>query len=134
MKKDPRYADNNKRVEQRTTMLPELRKRLAHRRAAELAELFERVGLPFAPIRKPEELYGDPHLIESGGLADIVLPDAPRAGETIKTTLFPLTMNGERLGVRSDPPTFGSATRELLRELHYDATAIEALIETRAVA
>jgi crotonobetainyl-CoA:carnitine CoA-transferase CaiB-like acyl-CoA transferase len=134
MKHDPRYADNNKRVEQRALMLPELRKRLAHRSATELAELFERVGLPFAPIRKPEELYDDAHLVASGGLADIVLPDAPRAGETIKTTLFPFTMNGERLPVRSDPPKLGSATRALLRELGYESVVIEELFETRAVA
>jgi crotonobetainyl-CoA:carnitine CoA-transferase CaiB-like acyl-CoA transferase len=133
MKNDPRYADNNQRVEHRITLLPELRKRLARRSANELAELFERVGLPFAPIRKPEELYDDPHLLASGGLADMVLPDAPRAGETIKTTLFPFTMNGERLSVRSDPPTLGSATRALLHELNYSVDAIDALFEKCAV-
>ncbi|MGL5001736.1 MAG: CoA transferase, partial [Casimicrobium sp.] len=134
MKNEPRYADNNKRVEHRATLLPELRRRLSHRSAVDLAALFERVGLPFAPIRKPEELYDDPHLLESGGLADIVLPDAPRAGETIKTTLFPLTMNGKRLPVRSDPPQFGSATRELMQEIGYDPAMIERLSADRAVA
>jgi crotonobetainyl-CoA:carnitine CoA-transferase CaiB-like acyl-CoA transferase len=134
LKSDPRYADNNKRVEHRATMLPELRTRLADRSAKALTELFERVGLPFAPIRKPEELYDDPHLVASGGLADIVLPDAPRAGATIKTTLFPLTMNGERLPVRSDPPKFAANTRELLEELRYDEATIARLLSERAVA
>jgi crotonobetainyl-CoA:carnitine CoA-transferase CaiB-like acyl-CoA transferase len=134
MKRDPRYANNNKRVEHRPVLLQELRNRLAHRSAKELAELFERVGLPFAPIRKPEELYDDPHLVESGGLADIVLPDPPREGATIKTTLFPLTMNGERLPVRCDPPKFGSATRELLQEIGCDEVTIERLTSERTVA
>jgi crotonobetainyl-CoA:carnitine CoA-transferase CaiB-like acyl-CoA transferase len=134
LKNDSRYSNNNARVELRPVLLPELRRRLADRDASELAALFERVGLPFAPIRKPEELYDDPHLIESGGLADIALPDAPRAGETIKTTLFPFTMNGERLGVRRDPPKFGADTHEILRSLAMEEAEIARLIEARIVA
>src|SRR4051812_30162431 len=53
---DAGYATNNDRVRQRPTLMPVLRERLALRSADELAELFERHGLPFAPIRKPEEL------------------------------------------------------------------------------
>ncbi len=94
LKADPRYASNNLRVQQRPTLMPVLRERLATHSAAELAALFERVGLPFAPIRKPEELYQDEHLLSTGGLADITLPDGERAGQTAKTTLFPFTMDG----------------------------------------
>ena len=42
--------------------------------AAELSALFEKVDLPFAPIAKPEDLFDDPHLKATGGLADIKLP------------------------------------------------------------
>ena len=55
-------------------------------------------GLPFAPIRKPEDLYDDPHLLATGGLADVRLPDGPKAGQTVKTTLFPITMDGAAPG------------------------------------
>ena len=33
-------------------------------------------------------------------LVDVRLPDGPKAGQTVKTTLFPITMDGQRLGVR----------------------------------
>ena len=46
----------------------------------------EAAGLPFAPIRKPEDLYDDEHLLATGGLADVRLPDGPKAGQTVKTT------------------------------------------------
>jgi hypothetical protein len=101
-------------VKARPTLLKGLGERLGRHSADELARIFERVGLPFAPIRRPEDLYDDPHLAATGGLADIRLPDGERAGQTVKTTLFPIALEGQRLGVRLDPPKMGEHTRELL--------------------
>ncbi|WP_370654699.1 CaiB/BaiF CoA transferase family protein, partial [Rhodoferax sp.] len=105
LKANPQFATNNDRVRGRATLLPLLRERLASRSAAELAALLEARELPFAPIRRPEELFDDEHLLATGGLADITLPDGERAGQTAQTTLFPFTMDGQRLGVRLHPPT-----------------------------
>ena len=134
LKADPCYASNNMRVEQRGVLLPVLRERLAHRSASELAALFEQHALPFAPIRRPEELYEDEHLIATGGLADVTLTDGARAGQTAKTTLLPFTMDGRRLGVRLQPPRAGEHTRELLAQLGYADAQIDGLYLHNAVA
>jgi len=134
LKADTRYAGNNQRVTARATLLPLLRERLALRSAAELVALFEEAGLPFAPIRRPEELYEDEHLLATGGLADIKLPDGARAGQTAKTTLLPLTLEGQRLKVRMNPPTLGEHTRELLAGLGYAGSEIETLQAQAVVA
>ena len=134
LKADPQYANNNLRVQVRATLIPLLRQRLASHSAADLTALFERVGLPYAPIRRPEELYDDEHLLATGGLADIILPDGERAGQSTKTTLFPFTMDGRRLGVRLQPPTMGQHTTALLLALGYDEAAIAALRHAGAVA
>ena len=134
LKADPQYANNNLRVQARSTLIPLLRERLAVHSAPDLTALFERVGLPYAPIRKPEELYDDEHLLATGGLADITLPDGERAGQSAKTTLFPFTMDGRRLGVRLQPPKQGEHTTALLSALGYDETAITALHSAGAVA
>jgi len=134
LKADPQYHSNNARVALRPQLLPVLRERLAAWRAADLTALFEKVGLPFAPIRKPEELYDDEHLLATGGLADITLPDGARAGQTAKTTLFPFTMDGHRLGVRLQPPTLGQHTAELLQGLGYSGQDIEHLQARAAIA
>jgi crotonobetainyl-CoA:carnitine CoA-transferase CaiB-like acyl-CoA transferase len=129
---DPKLATNNDRVKLRPQLLATLRERLGSRSAAELAAIFERAGLPFAPIRKPEDLYDDPHLRSTGGLADVVLPDGDKAGQTVKTTLFPITLAGERLPVRLQPPRFAAHTDELLLGLGYARAEIDDL-RTRAV-
>ena len=134
LKADPALATNNDRVHRRPTLMVELRKRLAKHTAAEITVIFEAKGLPFAPIVKPEELYDDEHLLATGGLADIKLPDGERAGEIAQTTLFPITMDGQRLGVRLNPPTKGEHTQGILEGLGFDARRIESLKASGAVA
>lgn len=131
---DPALQTNNDRVRARSTMLPELRQRLAQYSAAELAKIFEAHQLPYAPIARPEQLFDDPHLLATGGLADVVLSDGERAGQTAKTTLLPIRMAGQRLPVRSNPPKAGEHTRELLASLGYTAEDIAALAQAGAVA
>ena len=132
---DARFATNNDRVRERDhTLLPLLRQRLAARTAAELTAILLAHELPFAPIRRPDELFDDEHLKATGGLADITLPDGARAGQTAKATLFPFTMDGQRLGVRLDPPRLGSHTRELLAGLGYDAARTDTLLAQATVA
>ncbi|KQT07991.1 CaiB/BaiF CoA transferase family protein [Ramlibacter sp. Leaf400] len=131
---EPTFTTNNDRVRQRPRLLPMLRERLAGRPAAELAAIFEKHGLPFAPIRKPEELFDDPHLLATGGLADVRLPDGPLAGSTARAALCPITMEGQRLGVRLDPPRMGEHTDELLQGLGYADGDIAALRSRHVVA
>ena len=134
LKADPQLATNNDRVRQRATMLPELRQRLAAYSAAELTVIFEKNGLPFAPILRPDQLFDDPHLNATGGLADITLPDGERARQTARTTLFPLRMDGQRLGVRLQPPVLGQHTAEIMEELGYTGEQVQALQAQGAVA
>jgi crotonobetainyl-CoA:carnitine CoA-transferase CaiB-like acyl-CoA transferase len=127
LRADPRLQSNNDRVRARDWLMPLLRSRLAEHSAAELAAVFEQHALPFAPITRPQDLFDDPHLKATGGLAPITLTDGERAGQATSTVLLPLTLGGERPGVRMNPPRLGEHTRELLEELGYSGEAITAL-------
>ena len=52
----------------------------------------------------------------------------------MKTTLFPFTLDGERPGVRLNPPRRGEHTREVLAGIGLASAEIDALIESRTVA
>lgn len=131
---DPALQTNNDRVRARATLIPDLRQRLAQHSAAHLAQVFEDHQLPYAPISRPEQLFDDPHLLATGGLAEVVLSDGDKAGQTAKTTLLPLRMDGERLPVRSNPPKAGEHTVELLASLGYSTAEIAAMRQQQAVA
>jgi crotonobetainyl-CoA:carnitine CoA-transferase CaiB-like acyl-CoA transferase len=129
---DERLHTNNGRVRSRDWLIPQLRARLAEHSKAGLAAVFERHGLPFAPITKPHELLDDPHLLATGGLAPITLTDGDTAGQTAQTVLLPLALDGERLGVRHSPPRLGEHSAELLAELGYSAEDAARLSQTVA--
>jgi crotonobetainyl-CoA:carnitine CoA-transferase CaiB-like acyl-CoA transferase len=134
LKSEPELATNNQRISHRPRLLRAIGEHIANRSAAELSTLMENAGLPFAPIRKPEDLYDDEHLLATGGLANLRLSDGPRAGETVKTTLFPFTMEGKRLGVRLNPPRAGEHTDELLKGMGLSDTEVTDLRARRIVA
>jgi crotonobetainyl-CoA:carnitine CoA-transferase CaiB-like acyl-CoA transferase len=124
---DPRLATNNDRVLARDWMMPMLRAHLASHSAAELSAVFEQNELPFAPITKPHELFDDPHLNATGGLAPIRMND----GSTSKVPLMPFTLGGERPGIRLQPPLLGEHTDALLAEVGYSDEAIARLKRER---
>ena len=120
---DPRVTTNNDRVLARSWLIPELRQRLMQFSRAELSQRFEQVGLPFAPITDPQYLFDDPHLNATGGLAPMELPD----GRATKVPLLPITLDGERLGLRLSPPKLGEHTSVLLRALGYSEADVAQL-------
>ena len=131
---DPSLKFNNQRVAARASLIPEIKKRISGYTASQISAIFEEHGLPFAPITKPEELFNDPHLIATGGLAPITLTDGPRAGDQTTAPLLPIMMDGKRLGIRLNPPKAGAQTKEILLQLGYSDGEIDNLLSNGSVA
>jgi crotonobetainyl-CoA:carnitine CoA-transferase CaiB-like acyl-CoA transferase len=126
LKADARLQSNNDRVQAREWMMPILRERMAKFSASEISAVFEKNALPFAPITRPQDLFDDPHLKATGGLAPIQLPD----GRDTQTVLLPILLDGERPGVRCSPPKLGEHSTQILKELGYSSEEIKHLSTT----
>jgi crotonobetainyl-CoA:carnitine CoA-transferase CaiB-like acyl-CoA transferase len=126
---DPRLKTNGDRVKAREWLLPKLQEILKRYSKAELSTKLEAIGLPYAPIARPRDLFDDPHL-NAGGMIETQDP----RGTTFKVPGLPLELGGERLGLRNQPPVVSENARELLASLGYTSARIDALIADRVVA
>jgi crotonobetainyl-CoA:carnitine CoA-transferase CaiB-like acyl-CoA transferase len=126
---DPALKTNPQRVEARPRILPIVTEIFAKMSKADLMARCDELGLPFAPIAKPEDLFDDPHLNAKGGLTPVTMPN----GIKTKVPNLPIEMDGARLGTRLDIPKIGEHTREILSSLGYGAAAITKLIADKSV-
>ena len=110
---DARLQTNNGRREQRAWLVPALARVIAPMTREALEARVAALGLPYAPIAKPEDLFADPHLLASNGLLDLTLPD----GRVAATPALPFEMDGHRFGIRSGVPRSGEHTDEVLSEV-----------------
>ena len=126
---DPALATNPQRVEARPRILPIVTEIFVKMTKQELMDRCEALGLPFAPIAKPDDLFDDPHLNASGGLTPLTLPN----GTKTKVPSLPIEMDGMRFGTRLDLPRVGEHTRDVLARLGYRPDEVAALISRRIV-
>ena len=117
LRDDPGMATQAQRMAGRDRMIPIVATALAAFTKPALMERCEALGLPYAPIAKPVDLFDDPHLNQSGGLVALTLPD----GRPIKLPGLPLALDGERMTLRYDLPAPGAHTGEVLTEIGWDA-------------
>ena len=126
---DERLRTNGQRVKAREWLLPLLATVFRQYPKAELARKLEAIGLPFAPVTRPRDLFDDPHL-NAGGMIDT--QDA--RGMHFKVPGLPLELDGKRLGQRSPPPGIGENARDLLAGLGYAESDIERLAASGVIA
>jgi crotonobetainyl-CoA:carnitine CoA-transferase CaiB-like acyl-CoA transferase len=77
--RDPQFATNEDRVRQRETIRPIVADIARQHTVAQLAELFDRIGIPFSPVAKPGGLFDDPQLNAQKRMLDIEFGNGARA-------------------------------------------------------
>ena len=127
---DPSLATNNQRSDSRERIMPMLEKLFGAMTQEELMDTCERIGLPYAPITKPHELFDDPHLNQSGNLLDITLPNG--RGKA-RVPGLPLELDGRRTEIRHDLPEIGEHGREILEELGFSKLQIDDMAASGAL-
>lgn len=120
---DPRYRTNEDRVRERPVLLPIVAEIVARHTGAALAQLFDDLDIPFAPVAKPSDLFDDPQLNAGGRMLEVAFGGSLAA----KLPRLPVEIDGHDLGLRRQPPEIGGHSAEILGELGLSALQIAAL-------
>ncbi|MGX9964669.1 CaiB/BaiF CoA transferase family protein [Roseomonas sp. F4] len=120
---DPTLSNKKQRADARDRTIPRIAQALLAYTKPELMAKCEALGLPFAPIGKPAELFEDPHLLGSGGLVPLHLPD----GTPIGLPALPVSIDGARPGGTGDLRPAGADGAAIAAELGYSEAEIAAL-------
>jgi crotonobetainyl-CoA:carnitine CoA-transferase CaiB-like acyl-CoA transferase len=126
---DERLNDNRKRVAARGWLPERVADEMRKYPSAELAERLERVRIPYAPLRRPDQLVDDPHLNASDQWVSTPLPGRPPA----KLPKMPVRSTAFEFGLRRPAPGLGEHTREVLEEFGLATEEIDALASRRVI-
>ena len=128
--KDPKYIGNDKRVQNRNTLIPILEARFKEKPRNEWIEILEDLGVPVAPVYTIDEIFADEQVRHREMLIEM---DHPEAGK-IKQIAPPIRMSETPCVVNSPPPVLGQHTLRILRELAgYSDEDIKLLRENGAI-
>src|SRR5919201_720163 len=126
---DPRFADNPSRVAHRKEIVPLIERRMATLPKAEVVRRLREANVPVGPINSLDEVFADPVIRHLGLIAEV---DHPIAGR-VRAPGIPVRMSGTPPSVRRHPPLLGEHTDEVLRDLGYSASEIDALRRDGAI-
>ncbi len=107
---NPKYANNQHRVQERASIRPVVAACVAAHTLAELTEVFDRIGIPFAPVAKPGDLFEDPQLNAGGRMLDVAFKDGVHA----KIPRLPIEVGAHDFGLRRQAPAIGEHSNEIL--------------------
>ena len=127
---DETLNDNSKRVAARGWLPGRIAEEMRRYSSAELLTRLERARVPFAPLRRPDQLVDDPHLLAANQFVDTPLP----GGKTAKLPKLPVKSTAYELELRRRAPMLGEHTREVLLEYGLSQDEIDALASRRVIA
>lgn len=127
---DETIRENNNRVAARDRIMPQIRELVSRFTRQDLIDKLEGTGLPFAPIARPEDMFDDPHLVESRGLEAVTMPDGTEASLPV----LPIEMNGQRPSAPAKLPVAGAETMEILQSIGLDTQEIQDLMDSDSIA
>jgi crotonobetainyl-CoA:carnitine CoA-transferase CaiB-like acyl-CoA transferase len=126
---DPRFASDKSRGDHGDVISARFQEWCGARSSAEAIAAFESARVPAGPVYTMREALNDPHVRASGIFTEI---DFPGIG-TAPVAATPVTLHGTPGDIRKRAPLLGEHSDEILRELGYSATEIDALRASGAV-
>ncbi len=109
--KDPRFATNAKRVENREEITRLLAAIFARRTTKDWCDALESAGVPNGPINNLQQVFEEPQVVARGMKIEL---DHAAAGR-VPLIASPMKFSGTPLEFKNPPPVLGQHTDEVLR-------------------
>jgi CoA:oxalate CoA-transferase len=120
---DPRFATYAARKANEDSLLAIVEPAILTMTSAELEAALMEVGVPCARVNNFQEVFEHPQIVARGVVQEI---EHPRLG-TMKVTRNPVLLDHDGPDIARPAPMLGEHSEEILRELGYDAAAIQDL-------
>ena len=120
---DDRFSSSAGRLANRADLNMAISAVLARHTRDQAASMLKVANVPFAPIRRPDQLRDEEHLRASGQLLETPFPN----GQTGQLPKLPIRASGFDMTLRSQAPALGADTVDVLMELGYSPCEIDAL-------
>ncbi len=128
---DVRFSERQSRLQHRFELKALLEEAMVSRSTDEWWKLFNQAGVPAGPVYSVPQALEHPQVADRGMVGTFA--DAPGVGRDIRLLRTGFKVNGEAPRVDSPPPTLGQHSEEILEDLGYSASEIEALKTEKAV-
>lgn len=120
---DVELQTNAQRVTCRDAFIPIIQEMFQKLDLSEASAICERVGLPFAPILRPDQLFDDAHVNHPGATVEVTLSNGVRT----QVPALPFEYDGARPDLYRDLPKIGEHNNDVARELGYSDEALKRL-------
>ena len=120
---DVELQTNAQRVTCRDAFIPIIQEMFQKLELSEASAICERVGLPFAPILRPDQLFDDAHVNHPGATVEVTLSNGVRT----QVPALPFEYDGARPDLYRDLPKIGEHNNDVARELGYSDEALKRL-------
>jgi crotonobetainyl-CoA:carnitine CoA-transferase CaiB-like acyl-CoA transferase len=127
---DPRFATDDLRAHNGELLSHRTHEWAANYTTAEALELLARERIPAGPVYSPQNVLDDPHVRATGMLTPM---DYPGAQGPAPISMSAITMSESPVSIYRRAPTIGEHTDEIMTELAFTASEIEAFRKARII-